>query len=474
MGGCESIGQSSFRLPEVWSRVYVIERFLRYLTRPGAGPRLLKAVAGSAGLRVVGMGFGFLVGVQLARGLGPAGYGVYGIVMAAISVLMIPTELGLPQLLTREVSSALASGGEGATNAIVAWGRKIVVLSSLVIAGGALLFLATDFAPVSAEVRSALLVGLLWIPVVAIGNIYGAALRGMHNVIGGQIGELLVRPALTSLLLFLAVHFFDGQLAPTSAMAVNVFCAGVAAGLSIVLLKQRMQAAGPSRSSVPSSLSFSHALPMAMSEGMRVLGGQVGMLVLSVMASNEEAGLYRVAFGIYVVSTMPSALINVACAPTISALHTEGRDRDLARLNVWISIFLTGAAALLLLLALPFGRYAITLLFGTAYAEAIVVLLIFLAGELIASVFGHPTVVLNMMRRQKVVMWWSAIALVVNCALTVALVYYVGYAGAAFGSAAGLIVWRAGCAIFAKARMGLDTSFVTTLVPARDVRASRG
>lgn len=440
----------------------MIARIRHYLVTPGLGSQLIKAMIGSAGLRIIGMGFGFLVGVQLARGLGPAGYGVYGIAMAAIAVFMIPTELGLPQLVMREVSSALALDGVGATAAIVKWGRRIVVMSSLAIASGVLCVLATGLVDIDPGVRSTLMVGLLWIPIVAIGNIYGAALTGMHRVVRGQLGEFLIRPALISFVLFVIVNQGGLQLDPPYAMGVNVLGAVVSAGLSVFLLR-RTNAAGSS-GCVPTSLRFSHALPMAMSEGMRVLSAQVGMLVLAVMASKEEAGMYRVAYGIYTVTTMPSALINVACAPTISNLFAQSKLRELVRLNIWISIFLVVTAGIFLLLSYLGGRQAISILFGPEYADGATVLMIFMSGELVASFFGHPTVVLNMMRRQKVVMWWSAAALAANVLLTVILVRSVGYVGAAFGSAGGLVLWRAGCSVFAKMRFGMDTTFVTKLV----------
>ena len=52
-----------------------------YLSDQGLSPTLLRALLGSAGIRTVGMGLSFLVGVQLARALGVEGYGIYGLAM---------------------------------------------------------------------------------------------------------------------------------------------------------------------------------------------------------------------------------------------------------------------------------------------------------------------------------------------------------------------------------------------------------
>src|SRR5690606_2121715 len=135
--------------------------------------------------------------------------------------------------------------------------------SSLAITGAALFVLAMGFFGISPSVRTALLIGLIWIPVVAIGNIYGAALRGMRRIISGQVSETLIRPAVVSLLLFLAAWQGTLALDPAAAMGINVLGAVVAAGLSIFLLKRTDSSETTSATPVPPGLQFSHALPIA-------------------------------------------------------------------------------------------------------------------------------------------------------------------------------------------------------------------
>src|SRR4051812_45457231 len=79
-----------------------------YLSGQGLGAVLVRAVFGSASLQIVGMALGFLVGIQLARGLGTEGYGIYAFGMSVAAVVGIPTEFGLPQLMTREIAVASA------------------------------------------------------------------------------------------------------------------------------------------------------------------------------------------------------------------------------------------------------------------------------------------------------------------------------------------------------------------------------
>ena len=75
----------------------LLEKLDARLAREGKlGRALLKAAAGSAGMKLAYTGIGFLISISLARTLGPDGYGVYSYVMALVALLVIPSELGIP------------------------------------------------------------------------------------------------------------------------------------------------------------------------------------------------------------------------------------------------------------------------------------------------------------------------------------------------------------------------------------------
>lgn len=446
----------------------MIARIRHQLSLPGLGPMLIKAVTGSAGLRLVGMFFGFLVGVQLARGLGASGYGVYGTVMALVTVLMIPTEFGVPILVMREVAASKAKDGRGAAAAIVQWANRRVVLASMIVAAFIGLLLHFRLVPFDDGMRATLAFGLLWIPLVAVGNIYAAALRGSHMIVRGQVGELFIRPALTSALIFFVSLGAFSSLTPAFAMLLNVVTAGAALGYSATVL---MRSSSYIHGTTPvTGLNIGAAFPVGMSEGMRILAGQVGILMLGFTVPQDEVGIYRVAFGIYIVTTMPSALVNATCSPMLSSLYTQGRKDSLVRLNLWIALFLIASSLACLVLGMLFASPMIALVFGEEYRAAIKVLIVFLAGELVASLFGHPVLALNMMREQRAVMKWSSVALVVNVIATWWLIKVIGYLGAAFGSVLGQVAWRAGCAVYAKRKLNVDTSPIILLLIQRAMR----
>jgi O-antigen/teichoic acid export membrane protein len=426
----------------------------------GAAGALAAALLGSGALRLVGMALGFLVGVQLARGLGAAGYGLYGIAMSVLSVAMIPTEFGLPQLVTREAARADALGDRSTVAALLRWSVRFVLANTAVVValgGLALLWMSSRTDP---ALRSTLLWGAALLPLAAIGGIYSSALRGIHRLMEGQLVDLLIRPALISLGLALAwILFGRDALSPASAMALNAFAAGI--GAIFVVARFRTYAmAGPARALEAGVARrwMRSAIPLAAGEGMRVFSGNLAILVLGAMVAPADVGLYRVAAGVYTATTLPSALLNITCAPTLARLHAQGNAAALKRLNAWMALFLVAAAGGCLALFAIFGAWFMPKVFGPEYAASHHLLLVMLLGELAASMLGHPTVVLNMLDRELAVTKYSMVATVVNVVACIALIGPFGAVGAAWGVAVAQLSWRLLCWNDARHHLGLDTS----------------
>jgi O-antigen/teichoic acid export membrane protein len=428
----------------------------------GAAGALAAALLGSGALRLVGMALGVLVGVQLARGLGVAGYGLYGIAMSIISVAMIPTEFGLPQLVTREAARADAVGDRSTIATLLRWSLRFTLANTaavLAVGGLALLVLLPRTDP---SLRASLLWGAALLPLVAVGGIYSAALRGTHRVVEGQLAELLIRPGLLSLGLALAwVLLGRDGLSPGFAMALNALTAGVAAVFVFARFRPSLPAA-PAGAADPAAARqwMRSAVPLAAGEGMRIFSGNLAILVLGAMAAPADVGLYRVAAGVYTATTLPSALLNVACAPTLARLHAQGNTAALRRLNAWMALFLVAASAGCLLLFALFGASVLPAIFGAGFAASHPVLLVMLVGEVAASLLGHPTVVLNMLDRELAVTRYSAVATGVNIVACVALIGPFGAVGAAWGVAAAQFAWRLLCWNDARRHLALDTSIL--------------
>jgi O-antigen/teichoic acid export membrane protein len=447
----------------------VITQVRRFLASEGRAGLLIRALFGSAGLRIVGMGLGFLMGVQLARGLGPAGYGVYGIAMAIFSVFMLPTEIGLPQLIIREVAIESSAGNKQALRALMGWSFKFILMSSVVVSAvvGPFLFLGTSF--VQPEVNTPLIWGLLLLPVVAIGNVASSALRGLHKIVEGQISELFLRPAVLSLLLFVTILTLGPRsLTPSHAMAMNVAAAFVGALYAGVTLARYtgFDATHPLLNQNARKW-LASSIPLALGDGMRIISGQLAVLMLGAMSTTQSVGICRVAIGIHGAASLPSALLNAVCSPMFATLHQEKRPDAIQRLSSWMALFLVVSAGLSILPFALAGEKIISSVFGAEYGPANEIVLIFLFGEILAALIGHPTIILNMLKHEKVVVWSSALSLFANLILGIILVPQYGAAGAAWSVSVAQIVWRLAASYYAFRRLKLNTTIFSWFLRAQ-------
>jgi O-antigen/teichoic acid export membrane protein len=439
----------------------MIQRLRLYLALDGLGSTFVRALAGSAGLRIIGMVFGFLVGIQLARGLGAAGYGVYGVVMSIISLITIPTEFGLPQLVTREVAAAQVRNDQLFIRGVLHWANRTVIILSQSMAVLGLLGWLLFKEKFSDGIAIALLAGIPLVPLVALGNLRGAALRGLQKIVRGQFPEVVLRPAVFSLLLFLASVFLPAGLSPTAAMIMQVIAAAVALIVAVFLLKDLLPEM--ERVAIPATHAkawLRSALPMALTEGMRMLHGNVSILLLGVISTSTIVGIFRVASSASMLLTMPVTLMHVVSAPVFARLHAAGDRKKLQRMLGWVAMaMVTGVT----IVALPFilvGPQLLGRVFGAEFGASNTPLLILSVGTLIGSAFGAGATLLNMTGHEKRVTRAFGISLIVLALLSLPFISIWGAVGAASANSIAFILWSALMWLDARRLLNLDTSII--------------
>lgn len=436
----------------------MLKRTRSYLAGPGLGPTLVRATLGSAGLRVLGMGFSFLVGVQLARGLGVEGYGIYGLAMSIIALLNVPTQFGVPQLLTREVAAAHARDDWPRIRAVLTWASRTVSIATLVVLlllG--LLVLAWPQAD-TGGLMATLAWGLALVPLIALANVRGAALRGLQRIVLGQMPEVLLRPAAYSLML--AVAFLVApSLGPASAMALHAAAAGVTFTIAAHWLRKMTPKSGTAEVSVAVRKQWlASAIPMALNQGIWVLQGHIAVLLLGVFANTTAVGLYRVSYATMIMAATPIALLIAIAGPVVAKLHAQGDRTRLQRMAPLVAAAMVSGAGLL---SAPFvlaGSWILEAVFGAEFQEALPALLVLCSGQIISAAFGANAPILNMTGHERRVTRAFAVSLLINTAVALVLLPLWDEVGAAMASSLALIFWNLLMWNDARTLVGVDTS----------------
>ena len=424
------------------------------------GALLVRAVLGSAGVRIFGMLFGFGVGILLARCLGAEGYGTYGLAMSILVLLTAPTECGLPQLITREMSAAQISLDRATQRGILLWSSRASMSIAFAVAAALVTWLTLIEHDLDSPLSMALLTGLPLVPLVALSNQRAAALRGLEHLVKGQVPDVLVRP-LAYVFLLGGSQLIDYRLDVQSAMALGV--ASVAMALLAAEIMLRRHLPSETRDALPLMQSrrwWSSALPMSLTQGMRLLQNHLVVLLLGALVTRPEVGQFRVASSLILLIAFPVSLLNVVVAPIITRLHAGNQRIQLQRLLSWSALAMVLGTALVALPFLVGGSELLALIFGDEFVGAEKPTTVLCVSAVANGFFGANSVLLNMVGRQKYVTKASTIALCVLIVVAPALIVSHGVVGAAYASALSTLIWNVRLWRDASRLLALDTSFL--------------
>lgn len=417
--------------------------------------QLIRAAASLGSLQLGSMVLTFVVGVLLARQLGPAGYGVYALAMATTALAGLLTEFGLPILTMREFARAQGTGEWSDARGLLRWANSMILALSAVLLGG--FFLAAqvwDFHQGSAFLAT-MVWAILLIPVVALAKLRGLALLAMGHTLAGQFAVLIMRPGVFALIL--AGYYLLAQaLDPVGAMIAQVLAAASALA-TVAVLFQRLQPA-PLRAARPQyhrRAWLAATLPMGASEGLRLLQGQMGVFLLGLIATSTAVGHFRVADAASAIVLVPTTILNVVAGPQFARLHAAGEHEELQRVLSVTSLAITAGVAVLAVPIWVAGEWLVTLAFGARFADATPALEVLVTGWLVVTLLGPCTSLANMTGDERAVTGGFLVAVAVQLAVGVLLIPYLGPEGAALGVIAGQLLLNGLLAVRIHRRTGL-------------------
>lgn len=403
---------------------------------------LARTGLGSLAVRVASLGLGFAVTVVLARVLDVEGFGIYSYVIALVSLLVIPAKFGLPSLVVREVASAQATGDWARLRGIIRWSNRMAAGFALVLAivGGVLaLAFAGGFEAVGLATFAW---GLALVPLMVLGDLRGAALRGLHYPVRGQLPEHVLRPGFLALLCGV-FSLAAWQIGPDSAMALHVLAALLAFAIGAFLF-QRVRPAGM-RSAVPAyqhSVWLRAAVPLALAGSMQVLMRYTDILMLGIFQPVAEVGIYRAVTQTSTLVCLGLTAVTLVVAPRFSALHARGDLVKVQQLATWGSRTALALAVPVSAIFLVLGEDLLQLFFGAAFSAGHLSLSLLVFGQLVNAAFGSTVALLNMTGHETRAARGAAIAAAINIALNLLLIPRFGAPGAAAATSISVTVWN--------------------------------
>jgi O-antigen/teichoic acid export membrane protein len=423
------------------------------------------AALGSASVRAGAALLLFANTVALGRLIGADGLGTYAFVLALVGLVALPANFGLSTLALRQVAALREREQWQPLRGAVWFALVAVVLYAglVIVAGGAaLLFAGQSLNPVLLATMSVALALLVF---HSAGEVIGAILRALGRVVGGQVPDQIVRPALL-LALVLAAGFLlehDWLTAPRT-MAAAVIAAVAATTLALVMLARSLP--GPARG-CPARLPWRDGLrswaPLALLGLMQGANSFADTLILGLLADSATVGIYRVAAQCALLVPFTLMMLGPVAGPYVAQLHAKGDTAAVQRVVGRTARTAFVAACPVFLLLVLFGGPVLSFVFGPEYAVGATALAILATGQLVNASTGTVGIVLNMTGHERDTMLGVAVAAVATVVLNALLVPPLGLDGAALATAASMILWNVVMAY----RLYVRTGLVSFALPLR-------
>ncbi|WBA17152.1 flippase [Salinivibrio kushneri] len=415
--------------------------FKGLLSGDSLGKRLIRAGLGSAGIKVINRLLTLVLGVFLARGLGPEGYGIYAYAFALMTLLMVLAEAGVPTLVMREVAAAEAKKEWGLLRGMLRWAMQFVTATSVTIAlfgGVTLALVASSLDPVSIYTYGLMLVIL---PLSALSKTIVHALKGLRHVVAAVALDGLLRPALVMAMIATCFWLWPTLQTPYMAMGAQLFSVFFVVIVALILIaKVRPKDAKSASLIIRREIWVKSALPFVLIGGAGIINNQTDIIMLGWFLGTEEVGRYRVAVQGAMLVGFSLQVAHGVVAPYFSKIYSQG---EMARLQLLV----TRSSQVVLVTALPVamvfilaGDLIVTWVFGKEFASAHSALAILAIGQLVNAGFGAVGFLLNMTGHENIVariLWVMAAS---NIVLNAILIPLFGMIGAAVATAISLII----------------------------------
>lgn len=200
---------------------------------------------------------------------------------------------------------------------------------------------------------------------------------------------------------------------------------------------------------------------MALSDAMRLMRGQLAVLVMGMLVSAADVGLFRTAVSVAIMVAVPGTLLMTVTTPLMSRLHTEGATDRLQKLST-SSARVQFAGTVLLGLPLIFAAEPLLgIVFGKDFEAAAPALQILCAAWICSSALGLGAILLNMTGNERRVTRAMALALGINAIALLLLVPRWGDIGAAVATALSMLASSLLNWSDARRILGIDTSVLS-------------
>ena len=415
-------------------------------------------------IRIVSAAIAFVSQIILARLMGEFEYGVFVFVWVIVIILGNLSCLGFHTAVIRFLPQYRTAGADEAIMGLTATARIFAMVSATLIAatGIAALYLLGD--KIESHYVQPLFVGAFVLPMIALGDVLDGTARANGWPVHALSPTYIVRPLL--ILAFVACAIGLGRMADANTA---ILAALAAAYLTTIV--QFLVVTGKLRSRFPARRVEIHfrtwllvAFPIFLIEGFYFMLTNADVIIVGIYLPPEKVAVYFAAAKTMAMVHFVYFAVKAAAAQRFSGL-VSGADhaalsafaRQTVQWTFWPSLLVGG-------LVIAAGPFLLSL-FGPAFQDGHMIMVVLFAGILAKAMIGPGEVLLTMAGEHRICAAIYAVALAANLALNVTLIPAWGLLGAATATASAMVVEASLLHIIVRRRLGI-VMFIASRAPA--------
>ncbi len=407
----------------------------------GRNDRLKTAVfntGAGAGGELADLGLRTLASFLLARLLGPAGLGVWLLARTvAFDFGHIVARLGLDEGVLRFISLHHGRAEHAAARSVL---RRAIIgtLGASLLAVAGILVLAPVLAnQVFHKPESLLLMRLIAPSIIILAPCF-VVLSGVQAINLLKIRVLAQKVAFPlgqTLVLGAALCWAWGLRGAIAAHYAGIVAMAAVAGM--LGLRALRRTLGTGRGAFRTKELLSYSLPVTLAEASNFLVLWSGIIMLGILSTREEVGIYGVALRIGSLVWIPLHAVNQMFSPMIASLHGRRDHVNLQEMFKLTARWVLFVSLPILVVVVVAGRDILSL-FGPGFQAGYLALVLVAAGKMVAAATGSVGFMLNMTGRQRLNLLNSIILGIANIVLNYFWIQRWGAVGAAAAAALSL------------------------------------
>lgn len=390
-------------------------------SRPGV-QKYLKNTGWALAGRTVPLAASFVVGIAVARYLGPTNYGTLNYILSIVTIFSFLSSFGIDNILVRDLIAHKDREREIINTAF-----------TLKLVGGALVILIVSFFSFFVLRADRGLIGLiilystqmLFLSFNVIDSYFQSVVRHKNLFLVQAISAILVSVLkLIFIYLQLGLPWFVGSL------LVEVI---ISAGIMVVLFNR---AGGQLKITINRLLAkrmLRDSWPFILTSAFFLIYSRIDQVIIGKMLSSEDLGIYSAGVKPAEIWYFLPALLCSVLFPAIVNARITDRTLFIRRLEK-LFILITSLSIIIAFLETVFARFIINFLYGSAFIQAATILQIYTWSGVAISANLVWQQFLTVENRTKTIMLTSSLGAILNIVLNLKLIPYYGIVGSAYAT----------------------------------------